>query len=181
MQKRNICIMNNNKLTILLLLNKHTINKKVRCLIRCRITYLKKSKEFSIGLFLNPDYWHSKKQKVKPPSANNNDIKKSLSLVTNGDKDLQKLIHQVFGYCIEGGHPRADKFFLFYGSGGNGKSTILSALRKLIGIDNNKVAIMFLTRHPLPSDDIQAEIGNKIRRIAKDKGYREVIIIDSNN
>jgi len=57
----------------------------------------------------------------------------------------------------------------------------MSNSAKLIGIDINNVAIMFLTRHPLPSDDIHAEIGNEIRKFAKAKGYREAIIIDSHN
>ena len=52
---------------------------------------------------------------------------------------------------------------------------------KLLGIDINNVAIVFLTRHPLPSDDIQMEVGEEIRKIAKAKGYREIIIIDSHN
>ena len=63
----------------------------------------------------------------------------------------------------------------------NATTRTMSNSAKLIGIDINNVAIMFLTRHPLPSDDIQAEIGNRIRTIAKNKGYREVIIIDSHN
>ena len=52
---------------------------------------------------------------------------------------------------------------------------------KLLGIDVNNVAIVFLTRHPLPSDDIQMQIGEEIRRIAKSNDYREIIIIDSHN
>ncbi|MHA1320113.1 MAG: DUF2070 family protein, partial [Promethearchaeota archaeon] len=63
----------------------------------------------------------------------------------------------------------------------NATTRSMSNSAKLIGIDINNVAIMFLTRHPLPSDDIHAEIGNEIRKIAKAKGYREVIIIDSHN
>ncbi len=63
----------------------------------------------------------------------------------------------------------------------NAATRNMSNSAKLIGIDINNVAIMFLTRHPLPSDDIQAEVGNEIRKIAKAKGYREVIIIDSHN
>ena len=63
----------------------------------------------------------------------------------------------------------------------NATTRSMSNSAKLIGIEINNVAIMFLTRHPLPSDDIQAEIGDRIRKIAKDKGYREVIIIDSHN
>jgi len=57
----------------------------------------------------------------------------------------------------------------------------MSNSAKLIGIDIDDIAIVFLTRHPLPSDDIQAQIGNEIRKIAKSKGYREIIIIDSHN
>ena len=52
---------------------------------------------------------------------------------------------------------------------------------KLIGMEVNNVPIMFLTRHPLPSDDIQAEIGKKIRKIAQANDYQEVMIIDSHN
>jgi predicted neutral ceramidase superfamily lipid hydrolase len=63
----------------------------------------------------------------------------------------------------------------------NATTRSMSNSAKLIGIDINNVAIMFLTRHPLPSDDIHAEIGNEIRKIAKAKGYREAIIIDSHN
>jgi len=57
----------------------------------------------------------------------------------------------------------------------------MSNSAKLIGIDIDNVAIVFLTRHPLPSDDMQAQIGDEIRKIAKSKGYREIIIIDSHN
>jgi len=63
----------------------------------------------------------------------------------------------------------------------NATTRTMSNSAKLIGIEINNVAIMFLTRHPLPSDDIQAEIGNEIRKIAKAKGYREALIIDSHN
>jgi len=57
----------------------------------------------------------------------------------------------------------------------------MSNSAKLIGISVNNIAIMFLTRHPLPSDDIQVDIGDEIRKNAKIKGYRDVIIIDSHN
>ena len=57
----------------------------------------------------------------------------------------------------------------------------MSNSAKLIGIDINNIAIVFLTRHPLPTDDIQAQIGDEIRKIAKSKGYRDIIIIDSHN
>ena len=74
--------MNNNKMTILFLLHKHKVNKKGKCPIRCRITYMKKRKEFSLGLFLNPDYWFSKQQKAIPPNPDNSYINTQLSLVS---------------------------------------------------------------------------------------------------
>ncbi|WP_313791297.1 site-specific integrase [Lacinutrix neustonica] len=74
--------MNNNKLTILFLLQKVKVNKKGKCPVRCRITYLKKRKEFSLGLFLNSDYWDSKRQKAKPPNPDNNYINTQLSLIS---------------------------------------------------------------------------------------------------
>jgi predicted neutral ceramidase superfamily lipid hydrolase len=52
---------------------------------------------------------------------------------------------------------------------------------KLIGTEINDAAIIFLTRHPFPSDDIEAKIGEEIRRIAKSKGYQDLIIIDAHN
>ena len=52
---------------------------------------------------------------------------------------------------------------------------------KLIGTQIGDIPIIFLTRHPLPSDDIQANIGEKIREIANNIGYQDIIIIDSHN
>ncbi|NVM45696.1 MAG: DUF2070 family protein [Candidatus Lokiarchaeota archaeon] len=63
----------------------------------------------------------------------------------------------------------------------NTTSRNMSNSAKLLGIDINNIAIVFLTRHPLPSDDIQMQVGEEIRKIAKAKGYREIIIIDSHN
>jgi len=52
---------------------------------------------------------------------------------------------------------------------------------KLIGTEIGDIPVMFLTRHPLPSDDMQADIGDSIREIALSLGYHEIIIIDSHN
>ena len=80
--------MNINKLIILFFLQKNRMNKKGQCPIRCRITYFKKRKEFSIGLFINPDYWDSKKQKATIPD-NNNYLNNQLSLI-------QQKVNQAF-------------------------------------------------------------------------------------
>ncbi|WP_340075825.1 site-specific integrase [Leptobacterium sp. I13] len=73
--------MNHNKLSILFLLQKVKLNKQGRCPIRCRITFRKKRKEFSTGLFINPDYWNSKKQKAHPPNADNDFTNTQISLI----------------------------------------------------------------------------------------------------
>lgn len=49
---------------ILFLIARNRINKSNKCAIKCRITYAKQRKEFSTGLFVSPDNWNSKKQKV---------------------------------------------------------------------------------------------------------------------
>jgi predicted neutral ceramidase superfamily lipid hydrolase len=57
----------------------------------------------------------------------------------------------------------------------------ISNSAKLIGTEINNVPIVFITRHPLPSDDIEAEVGEKIRKIAIANNYDDIIIIDSHN
>ncbi|MFX1302131.1 MAG: DUF2070 family protein [Promethearchaeota archaeon] len=57
----------------------------------------------------------------------------------------------------------------------------ISNSAKLIGTEIDKVPIVFVTRHPLPSDDIESEVGEDIRNIAISNGYKEIIIIDSHN
>jgi integrase len=72
--------MENNKLSILFLLQKSRVNQQKKCPIRCRITFLGKRKIFSTGLFVIPDYWDSKKQKATIPD-NNNYLNNQLSLI----------------------------------------------------------------------------------------------------
>jgi len=57
----------------------------------------------------------------------------------------------------------------------------ISNSAKLIGMVVDRVPVIFLTRHPLPSDDIQAEIGEDIRALAEAEGFNEAIILDSHN
>lgn len=73
--------MNNYRLIILFFLQRNRINKQNKCPIRCRITFNKKRKEFSTGLFINPDYWNSKKQKAFP-LKNNEFTNSQLSLIS---------------------------------------------------------------------------------------------------
>ncbi len=57
----------------------------------------------------------------------------------------------------------------------------ISNSAKLIGTEIGKVPLLLITRHPLPSDDIEKEVGDQIRDVALSNGYQGPIIIDSHN
>lgn len=57
----------------------------------------------------------------------------------------------------------------------------ISNSAKLIGTVVGSNAIAFVTRHPLPSDDIQADLGKKLHKVAIKEGYSDLMLIDSHN
>ena len=63
-------------------MDKSKLNKQGTSTIKCRLTHCKKRKEFSTGLFINPDSWNSKKQKVEP-CEDSTYINQQLSLIKN--------------------------------------------------------------------------------------------------
>lgn len=90
--------MNNYKITILFLLNKVKINKRGLCPIKCRITFQKKRKEFSTGLFVKPDNWDNGLQLAKPPSPENNIINTQISLISQ--KINEAFFYLLASYCL---------------------------------------------------------------------------------
>ncbi len=75
--------MNNNKISILFLLQKVRTNQQGKCPLRCRITYLNNRYEFSLGLSISPNNWFNKQQLAKPPNEENIFINNELSLIKN--------------------------------------------------------------------------------------------------
>jgi len=71
----------NSKLTILFYISKRPNNKIKKSVLICRLTFFKKRKQFSTGLFINPDNWNSKKQLVEPPEPDSQYINTQLSLI----------------------------------------------------------------------------------------------------
>ena len=57
----------------------------------------------------------------------------------------------------------------------------ISNSAKLIGTEIGNIPMIFVTRHPLPSDDIESEVGDYIREFARSRGHEDIIIIDSHN
>ncbi|MFD2568675.1 tyrosine-type recombinase/integrase [Pseudotenacibaculum haliotis] len=72
----------NDKISILFLLNKVRLNKENTCPLKCRITFNGKRKEFSTGLFVNPNHWKSRKQNASPLIKYKN-LNNQLSLIRN--------------------------------------------------------------------------------------------------
>ena len=100
--------MNNNKLSILFLLQKVRINKQGKCPIRCRITFNEGRQEFATGLLIDPNTWYSKLQHTKPPNEENNFVNSQLSLIKNK-------INQAFLYLqMKGSDFDVDDLYLIY-------------------------------------------------------------------
>ncbi|MEM4721546.1 MAG: phage/plasmid primase, P4 family [Candidatus Methanomethylicaceae archaeon] len=57
---------------------------------------------------------------------------KFISDITLGDRELMAFLQRALGYSITG-DVREDKFFICWGSGANGKSTLLQTVRKILG------------------------------------------------
>jgi len=125
------------KLNILFVINKRKANSKGVCVLLCRLTYNKNRKTFSSGLFVNPDHWNSKKQKVLRNIEQSKFINTQMSLIKNQLNQaflllqIQKEIFDVDDiYKIHKGEELTEeiKIVEYF-------KTFLSKLEKLIGID----------------------------------------------
>jgi integrase/recombinase XerD len=133
--------MNNTKLNILFYLYKNKTNKKGQCPVRCRLTYLKKRKQFSTGLFINPNHWNSKQQKVKPPEPDRDTINTQLGLIkTKINKAFLMLQIKEEDFTVE------DIYSLYKGKKSSKEYNViefferyLKRLKTLIGIDIKQV------------------------------------------
>mgnify|MGYP003681238088 CR=1 FL=1 len=74
--------MNQKNLIVLFYLNKAKTNQKGTRPIYCRITYLKRRKQFSTGEFINPFEWNANKQKGSSKSIANQQINLQLKIIT---------------------------------------------------------------------------------------------------
>ena len=62
--------MHQEKITILFVISANKTNQKGLCPLNCRITLNKQRKQFTTGLFVNPNYWENKLQKVSVQDTN---------------------------------------------------------------------------------------------------------------
>ncbi|KJD31234.1 integrase [Tamlana nanhaiensis] len=73
--------MNKHKLNILFVISVSRTRIDNRAPLSCRLTYNKERKSFAVGQFINPKNWDSKKQLVKPPEPDRDNINQQLSLI----------------------------------------------------------------------------------------------------
>lgn len=134
--------MNSYKLAVLFFLKRNRINKMGKCPIRCRITFLKIRKEFSTGIFINPEYWNGRKQKAFPNNEENKILNNKLSLV-HQQIDKAFLFLQISSEDFD-----VDDIYRKYkGEDVKTEITILGAYdlhnektKKLIGVDFNELS-----------------------------------------
>lgn len=97
------------------------------------------------------------------PSAYCADLDKMLNRVFLGDREVINLFEEMIGACLLK-HNRYQKAFMLYGSGSNGKSTILNLINTLLGSHNiSNIALEKVT------DRFNvAELENKLANIGDD-------------
>lgn len=97
------------------------------------------------------------------PSAYCADLDKMLNRVFLGDREVINLFEEMIGACLLK-HNRYQKAFMLYGSGSNGKSTILNLVKTFLGANNySSIALEKVT------DRFNvAELENKLANIGDD-------------
>lgn len=107
------------------------------------------------------------------PSAYCADLDKMLNRVFLGDREVINLFEEMVGYTLLK-HARYQKAFMLYGSGSNGKSTILNLLKMFLGASNySSLALEKVTErfNVAELENMLANIGEDIDNVAmKDTG-----------
>ena len=83
-----------------------------------------------------------------------------------GDKDLVDYVQRAVGYCLTG-DTKEQKFFICYGNGRNGKSTLLTHVMEVLGSDYSTGT---------PAETMLESDGNTLHAIASLKGKRLVVL-----
>ena len=100
---------------------------------------------------------------IYDPSAYCAELDKMLNRVFLGDSDIIKLFEEMVGYCLIK-HAKYEAMFLFYGSGSNGKSTILDLIKTFLGPSNYSA----LSLEKVTNRFNMAELENKLANIGDD-------------
>ena len=108
--------MNQKKLSILFYLNRAKTNQKGICPIYCRLTYLKKRKQFSTGEFIKPKDWNTNQKKAASGSSKLQQINIQLTIISTSIKQaylqlqlntIKFTVEEIFSTYL--GEPSKDK------------------------------------------------------------------------
>ncbi|MCC8360998.1 site-specific integrase [Salinimicrobium sediminilitoris] len=127
---------------ITFLIQKGKTNKAGLAPLRCRVTIEKQRKQFSTGIFINPDHWSQEKQKVLDNGENHKIINSQLSLIK------QKLGQAFLMLQIKGDSFDVDDVYKIYcGEDTKNEMGVIAAYvehnnyyKKLIGKDLKEVS-----------------------------------------
>jgi integrase/recombinase XerD len=144
--------MHQEKTTILFVISPTKINQKGLCPLNCRITLNKERKQFTTGLFVNPNYWENKLQKVNTQDANHKFINAQIEQIQikinnivlvfqlqNGDCTLDNIYNKYTGVEI-----KKKEYVLSY------YKQYLSKIKKLVGLeikDNTYNKFVYVGNH----------------------------------
>lgn len=129
--------MHQEKITILFVISTNKTNQKGLCPLKCRITFRKERKQFSTGLFVNPNYWQSKLQTVNAKDANADFLNSQTQLILSKIQNIIRVFQlQQEVYTLEdiyckflGKEIKKKEFILAY------YKTYLAKIKKLVGLD----------------------------------------------
>jgi putative DNA primase/helicase len=103
------------------------------------------------------------------PDAYSADLDKMLNKVFKHDREVIDLFEEMVGYILIK-NARFRKGFLLYGSGSNGKSTVLNLLKKFIGEENLSTVELKKLSDPF----LTAELEHKLANIGDDIDPKEI-------
>jgi len=126
----------------LFILYKSKTNVSGKSAIKCRITYKRKRKQFSTGIFVYPIDWNNKSQKLKPPNEESNLINSQLSLI-------KSLINQAFLFLQvnKENFDVEDVYLKYVGKDAKEEKTVLS----LFNEHNDRVEKLIGKEYVLPT------------------------------
>jgi len=111
----------------------------------------------------NPEYKMTTILPIKyDPNAKNSEFEDFVAEIV--DKDNEKVLQEIYGYCLYRAHP-IQKAFMLYGKGADGKTQWLLILKALLGKEN----CSYQTLHALVEDEYRlAELHKKYANISPD-------------
>lgn len=129
--------MHQEKITILFVISASKTNKKGLCPLNCRITFNKQRKQFTTGLFVNPNTWNNKLQLLNSKDNNSEYLNSQIDFIRRKILDTARIFQlQSLDFSIDdlyakylGEEPRKKEYVLSY------YRQYLARIKKLIGIE----------------------------------------------